>query len=440
MKIPVIPISYADAEPLLATLDGPVAPPAWRGALPLTYHMGPGNKSVHLKVSMDNSTHGLHDVIATIPGSQFPDEWVLIGNHHDAWVHGASDPLSGAAPLMEVARSFAELGRKGWKPKRTIKLAFWDGEEFGLMGSTEFMEKHADELNKKLVAYINSDSNGKGVLQVGGSHTLEAFTEEVARDINDPETGKPLLEMVLNKQKTADPKATNWRITPLGSGSDYTPFIQHLGVASLNMSFGGEGGGGVYHSNYDDFQWYSRFSDGKFVFGRTLAQVNGTAIMRLADAPLLPFEFDHLATTVTKYLDDIEKLPGQTKKVDLSGVRKEIAELHKAAADFNTALGKSTAKLGAAAPAKLTAINRLLIDSERDLTLDPGLPNRPWFRHRLYAPGLYTGYDVKTVPGVREAVELGRPQEAEEQAKQVAQVIHTLSSHVGQAAKLLGAL
>ena len=440
MKIPVIPISYADAEPLLATLEGPVAPPAWRGALPLTYHMGPGTKSVHLKVSMDNSTHGLHDVIVTVPGSQFPDEWVLIGNHHDAWVHGASDPLSGAAPLMEVARSFAELGRKGWKPKRTIKLAFWDGEEFGLMGSTEFMEKHADELNRKLVAYINSDSNGKGVLQVGGSHTLETFTEEVARYINDPETGKPLLEMVLNKQKAADPKATSWRITPLGSGSDYTPFIQHLGVASLNMSFGGEGGGGVYHSNYDDFQWYSRFSDGKFVFGRTLAQVNGAAIMRLADAPLLPFEFDHLATTVTKYLDDIEKLPGQTKKVDLSGVRKEIADLHKAAADFNAALGKSTAKLGSAPPAKLTAINRLLIDSERDLTLDPGLPNRPWFRHRLYAPGLYTGYDVKTVPGVREAVELGRPQEAEEQAKQVAQVIHTLSGHVSQAAKLLGAL
>jgi N-acetylated-alpha-linked acidic dipeptidase len=440
MKIPVIPISYADAEPLLATLEGPVAPPAWRGALPLTYHMGPGTKGVHLKVSMDNSTHGLYDVIVTIPGSEFPDEWVLIGNHHDAWVHGASDPLSGAAPLMEVARSFAELGRKGWKPKRTIKLAFWDGEEFGLMGSTEFMEKHADELSKKLVVYINSDSNGKGVLQVGGSHTLETFTEEVARDINDPETGKPLLQMALNKQKAADPKATAWKIAPLGSGSDYTPFIQHLGIASLNMSFGGEGGGGVYHSNYDDFQWYSRFSDGKFVFGRALAQVNGTAIMRLADAPLLPFEFDHLANTVTRYLDDIEKLPGQTKKVDLSGVRKEITELHKAAADFNTALGKSSAKLGSAGPAKLTAINRLLIDSERDLTLDPGLPNRPWFRHRLYAPGLYTGYDVKTVPGVREAVELGRPQEAEEQARQVAQVIHTLSGHVSQAAKLLGTL
>ena len=440
MKIPVIPISYADAQPLLATLDGPVAPAAWRGALPLTYHMGPGSKNIHLKVAMDNSTHGLHDVIVKITGSEFPDEWVLIGNHHDAWVHGASDPLSGAGPLMEVARSFAELGRKGWKPKRTILLAFWDGEEFGLMGSTEFMEKHAEELNRKLVAYINSDSNGKGVLQVGGSHTLEAFTEEVARDITDPETNKPLLEMVLNRQKERDAKATGWKITPLGSGSDYTPFIQHLGIASLNMGFGGEGGGGVYHSNYDDFQWYTRFSDGKFVFGRTLAQVNGTAIMRLADAPILPFEFDRLATTVNTYLDEIEKLPGQAKKVDLSAVRKEIAELRKAAADYNSAYGKSVGKLGSASAAKLAAINRLLIDSERDLTLDPGLPNRPWFRHRLYAPGLYTGYDVKTLPGVREAVELGRPQEADEQAKQVAHVIHTLSGHVGQAAKLLGSL
>ena len=440
MKIPVIPISYADAQPLLATLDGPVAPAAWRGALPLTYHMGPGNKNIHLKVAMDNSTHGLHDVIVKIPGSEFPDEWVLIGNHHDAWVHGASDPLSGAGPLMEVARSFSELGRKGWKPKRTIMLAFWDGEEFGLMGSTEFMEKHAEELNKKLVAYINSDSNGKGVLQVGGSHILEAFTEEVARDITDPETNKPLLEMVLNRQKERDAKATTWKITPLGSGSDYTPFIQHLGIASLNMSFGGEGGGGVYHSNYDDFQWYSRFSDGKFVFGRTLAKVNGTALMRLASAPLLPFEFERLAGTVNTYLDEIEKLPGQAKKVDLSAVRKEIVDLRKAGADYNAAYGKSVSRLGSASPAKLTAINRILIDTERDLTLDPGLPNRPWFRHRLYAPGLYTGYDVKTLPGVREAVELARPQEAEEQAKQLAQVIRTLSGHVAQAAKLLSAL
>ncbi len=204
MKIPVIPISYADAQPLLAHLDGPVAPEAWRGALPITYHLGPGGTKVHLAVSMDNSTHPLYDVIAKIPGSEYPDEWILEGNHHDAWVHGASDPLSGAAPLLETARTLAELTRKGWKPKRTIMLAFWDGEEFGLIGSTEFMEKHQEELAQKLVAYVNSDSNGKGRLGIGGSHTLENFSQEVARDIKDPVSGKSLLEEILRAARAAD--------------------------------------------------------------------------------------------------------------------------------------------------------------------------------------------------------------------------------------------
>jgi N-acetylated-alpha-linked acidic dipeptidase len=452
MKIPVIPISYADAQPLLANLDGPVAPEAWRGALPITYHIGPGGTKVHLAVTMDNSTHPLYDVIVKIPGSEFPDQWILQGNHHDAWVHGASDPLSGAAPLMETARTYAELTRKGWKPKRTIMMAFWDGEEFGLIGSTEFMEKHADELSQKLVAYVNSDSNGKGRLGIGGSHSLESFSQEVARDIKDPVSGKTLLEEILTRPRRGRGAAATtpdgetptppgeFRISPLGSGSDYTPFLQHLGIATLNVGFGGEGGGGVYHSNYDDFYWYSHFSDTTFVYGRTLAQVDATLTMRLADAPVLPFEFGHLSATIGRYLDEIAKLPNQKRPLDLSKVHAEVSQLAKTAAAFDNAYGKAQSKLAGANAEKLTSIDQILYRSERDLTLDPGLPGRPWFRHRIYAPGMYTGYAVKTLPGIREAVEAGNPDEADEQAKQVVQVLHTLNEQIGQASKLLGAL
>ncbi|MDE3198597.1 MAG: M28 family peptidase, partial [Acidobacteriota bacterium] len=448
MKIPVIPISYADAQPLLANLEGPVAPEAWRGALPITYHLGPGGTKVHLKVQMDNSTRPLYDVIVKIPGSEFSDQWILEGNHHDAWVHGASDPLSGAAALMETARTLAELTRKGWKPKRTIMLAFWDGEEFGLVGSTEYMEKHADELNQKLVAYINSDSNGKGRLGVGGSHSLESFSQEVARDIKDPVSGKSLLEEVLahprrgrgGAPETERTQSGEFRISPLGSGSDYTPFLQHLGIATLNVGFEGDGGGGVYHSNYDDFYWYTHFSDTDFKYGKALAQVDATIDMRLADAPVLPFEFGRFASTVGRYLDEIEKIPNQKRKPDLSQVRAEVAQLAKTAAAFDEAFAKSSGKFSTAGAQKLASVNKLLYGSERDLTLDPGLPGRPWFRHRIYAPGKYTGYAVKTLPGIREAVEAGNPDEADQQAKQVVQVLHTLNDRVEQAQKMLSSL
>jgi N-acetylated-alpha-linked acidic dipeptidase len=456
MKIPVIPISYADAQPFLAHLEGPVAPESWRGALPITYHLGPGPAKARLKVSMNNGIHPLYDVIATIPGSEDPDEWVLLGNHHDAWVHGASDPLSGAAPVMETARTLAEMTRKGWKPKRTVMIAFWDGEEFGLVGSTEWMEKHAAELSRKLVTYINSDSNGKGRLGAGGSHSLEQFTQEVARDINDPQSGKPLLTEVLEHsgrnraagQSGPQPagalenasKPEEFRIAPLGSGSDYTPFLQHLGIATLDLRFGGEGGGGVYHSNYDDFYWYSHFSDTTFVYGRTLAQVMTTAVMRLTDAPLLPFEFTRFTDTVNRYLDEIQKIPTTKKAVELSDVRKEVQHLRQTAETLDSDYAKAASKVAAASSAQLEQINRLLYGSERDLTLDPGLPGRPWFRHRIYAPGMYTGYAVKTLPGIREAVEAGRTDEAQQQARQVQQVLQGLDTHLNEADAMLKGL
>jgi N-acetylated-alpha-linked acidic dipeptidase len=387
---------------------------------------------------MDNSTHPLYDVIARIPGSEFPDEWVLYGNHHDAWVDGANDPVSGAAPLLETARALAELSQKGWKPKRTVMFAFWDGEEFGLMGSTEWMEKHSDELNRKLAVYVNSDSSGKGTLSAGGSHALETFMREVVRDVNDPVSGKPLLDEYLAKlAKTTPGKTAEFHLAPLGSGSDYTPFLQHLGVASLSLGFDNANGSGVYHSAYDDFYWYSHFEDTDFVYGRTLSQMTATVTMRLADAPILPFDFNRLAESITTYLDEIGQLGKDNAKVDLDAVRKADAKLTQAASDLSKAYDRVSAKLPAAQPDKLAAINRLLIDSERDLTLDPGLPGRPWYRHRIYAPGRYTGYSVKTLPGIREAVEANKPDEAAEQAKQVAQALQTLADHIKEAARLL---
>ncbi len=451
MKIPVMPISYADATPLLENLDGPVAPDDWRGALPFTYHIGPGPTKAHFKVEMDNSIHPLHDVIVRIPGSEFPDEWVLYGNHHDAWVHGASDPGSGAAALLETARSLSELVKQGWKPRRTIMFALWDGEEFGLMGSTEWAEKHAEELNQKLVAYINSDSNSKGRLGVGGSHTLEEFVAQLVRDIPDPVTGKPLIDTPRSRagqtarRRDASAPATppddgQYHITALGSGSDYTSFLQHLGIATLNMGFGGEGGGGVYHSDYDDFYWYTHFSDTTFAYGRTLAEVTGTALMRIADAPLLPFEFGRFARTVGTYADEIEAAEKQKGRPGMSALRASLDALRKTAASFDAAYNRALPKAASAPADKLNAINTLLFHSERAMTLASGLPGRPWFRHAIYAPGTYTGYGVKTLPGVREAVEGERLDEAAQQVDEVAKVLKTLTGQIQEAQRLLEAL
>jgi N-acetylated-alpha-linked acidic dipeptidase len=437
-KIPVLPISWGDAQPLLLALEGPVAPESWRGALPFTYHLGPGASTVHLRVVMNNETLPLYNVIAKIPGTEFPDEWIMFGNHHDAWVRGASDPLSGAAPLLETARTLAVLSSKGWKPKRTLIFSFWDGEEFGLVGSTEYMEKHAEELNKKLAVYINSDSSGKGTLSAGGSPALDGFVREVVRDLNDPVTDKPLLDEYLAKV-AKDPGGTKeFHLAPLGSGSDYTPFLQHLGVASLSLGFENESGNGIYHSAYDDFYWYSHFEDTDFLYGRTLSQISAMIGMRLADAPVLPFELSTLATSVDTYLDQIGRIPNQKEKTDVDAVRKASARLRQSVDDFNKGYTRVSSKPGALSADTLAAINRLFINSEHDLTLDPGLPGRSWYRHRIYAPGRYTGYSVKTLPGIREAIEAGKPSEAAEQAKQVAQVLLTLADHVDQVTKRFG--
>jgi N-acetylated-alpha-linked acidic dipeptidase len=412
MKIPVLPLSYADAQPILEQLTGPVVPREWRGSLPITYHAGSGPARVHIKTDYDWSTRPLYDVIATIPGSQSPNEWVIAGNHHDAWVNGADDPCSGAAALLETARSLATLQKEGWRPKRTVKLALWDGEEFGLLGSTEWAEKHQDELKQKAVAYLNSDDTAKGWLHVSGSHTLEDFMAGVAGSIAQPGANTNLADAALNRPPSDDseepPPASNnstFKISALGAGSDYVVFLDYLGIASTNAGFGGQTKSGIYHSAYDSIYWYTHFSDGSFADGKALSQFTATALLRLGDSSILPFEFGHFATTVRGYLDDIQKeVQKSGRKLDFSALDKQLDTL-KVNGDKYDALLEAVMLKDIVNAGRVDTVNQALMRSERVLTNPDGLPNRNWYKHQIYAPGFYTGYGVKTVPAVREAVD-----------------------------------
>jgi N-acetylated-alpha-linked acidic dipeptidase len=483
-KIPVLPISYADAQPLLAALTGRVAPEGWRGGLGITYHIGPGPAKVHLKVLSSWDIKPVYDVIARIPGSTTPAEWIIRGNHHDAWVNGAEDPVSGIIAVVEEARSFGELLKQGWKPKRTIILCAWDGEEPGLLGSTEWAEEHIDDLHAHAVAYINSDANGRGYLRIEGSHTLEKFANEVSRDIIDPEIKlsawkRDQLHEIADAKSPLERQEIrqrpDLRIAALGSGSDYTAFLQHDGVASLNLGFGGEDGGGIYHSIYDDFYWFTHFSDTDFVYCRALAQTGGTAVMRLADADLLPFEFGNFADTVQMYAKELKTL-AQKMRDDIGERNREIEEgvfvatndpkkplvppttepvpphlnfapfdnavdlLTRTAAAYGKALEQANANGGEwLASASLGEVNRLLIESEQKLTTPEGLPNRPWYKHQLYAPGFYTGYAAKTVPAVREAIELKKWKQADDAIVVVSRVLQDEAALISAAAAKLTA-
>ena len=451
LKIPVLPISYGDALPLLRALKGPVAPEAWRGALPITYHVGAGPAKVHMKLAFDWTSRPLYNVVVRIDGSEFPDEWIIHGNHHDAWVNGASDPISGNAALMETARGLGELLKTGWRPKRTIIIASWDGEEWGLLGSTEWAEKHAAELSAKAVAYINSDSTSKGWLSVAGSHSLQAFVNDLMRDIPDPKRDKKSLydaklDRALEQASTDAEKATIDRrryipIDALGSGSDYTAFLDHLTVASLNLGFGGEGSdGGVYHSTYDSFYWYTHFSDTDFAYGAALSRTIGTAILRLADADILPFEFTATATTLRGYANELDKLRKDTKNappLEMTLVLASVERLAKSADTYEHALSLFTARAGTLDRAKQVELNRLLFTSERAFKYEPGLPKREWFKHLAYAPGFYTGYGVETLPGIREGIEQKAWDEPRKYIPVVVAAIDKLAAQIDRAASLL---
>src|SRR5579871_1267999 len=453
-KIPVLPISYNDALPLLHALGGPVAPEPWRGVLPFTYHMGPGPTTVHLKVSFNWNMVTAYDVIAKLPGSTRPDEWVIRGNHHDAWVCGADDPLAGTVALMEEARAVSQLTKTGWRPKRTLVYCVWDGEEEGLLGSTAWVEKHEALLRKHAVAYINSDGNERGYLSVGGSHILEKAISEVAEDVTDPETGKSVsaryhARQIVRGDKDAR-KQEGIRVEALGTGSDYTPFLEFLGIPCLNLGFSGESPTGVYHSAYDSYDWYIRFGDPNFDYGIALVQTAGRMDLRLADADLLPFEFTHLADTVNRYAQEVIQLTdtarteteewnqnledgtplmtfdpketnvlpkpkSQVPYLNFAPLQNAVARLRTSARSFASALHAPEAKDYSLSEEHLKAIDTLLMNTERAMLRSEGLPGRPFYRHQVYAPGLYTGYAVKTLPGVREAIEQRNWKEATEQ-------------------------
>ena len=463
-RIPVLPISYGDAQPLLAALGGTVAPMDWRGSLPITYRIGPGPARVHLKVAFDWSLKRAHNVIARLPGSTYPNEWVVRGNHHDAWVNGAQDPASGMSVELEEARALGQLVKQGWRPQRTVVYAAWDGEEQGLLGSTEWVEHHEAELRDKAVVYINTDGNGRGFLNAGGSHALEPLVNAVAKEIEDPDTKGSVWKRMQARAIAAGPAAqrneartrSDLRISALGSGSDYSAFLQHAGVPTLNLSFAGlDDSEGIYHSIYDDYYHFTKFLDTDFVYGRALAQTVGSLVIRLADASVLPFEFTSLADTVQTYVSDLEaQLKNrQTEVKELNqqieeGVFTAIADprrqttapvvesvppsinfapLDNAASALSQAADRYKKSLDAArsrlTPDQIRAINKGLIQSERYLTDTGGLPRRPWYRHMLYAPGFYTGYGVKTMPGVREALEQKNYAEAEREIVRVAEAL-----------------
>jgi N-acetylated-alpha-linked acidic dipeptidase len=490
-KIPVLPISYADATPLLSAIGGRVAPNPWRGGLPITYHLGEGEGTkeapsvarVHLKVFSNWDTKTLYDVIAKIPGSTEPEEWVIRGNHHDAWVNGADDPISGMSAELEEARSLGQLIKQGWRPRRTIVYCAWDGEEPGLLGSTEWVETHVEELKQHAVMYLNSDSTGRGYLFLEGSHGLEHFINGVAAEVKDPEKGGSVLERtrkleIMRGRPTERAEArsrADLRIGALGDGSDYTPFLDFAGVPALDLGFGGEDRGSQYHSIYDDFWWYTHFADTDFVYGRALSQVAGTAVMRMADAELLPYNFNNTAETVATYVDEVKKLL-KTEQDEIAEKNREIEE-----GDFEATsdpknplaapkredvppflnfapLENGSAALTASAreyqnavrviesnggtgldAANIDGVNQLLMQTERAFFREAGLPGRSWFKHQIYAPGAYTGYGVKTLPAVREPIEQHQWSVADASAVSVGQVLLDESAAIKAATEKLRA-
>ena len=481
MKIPVLPIGYGDAKPLLAALEGPVVPAEWRGGLPLTYHFGPGPAKVHLKLAFNWDQRPVLDVIATMKGSEEPDVWIIRGNHYDGWVNGADDPISGQSALLEEARALGELAKQGWRPKRTLIYTAWDGEEPGLIGSTEWVETHAAELTKHAALYVNSDENGRGFFGAGGSHELEQSINDVAKDITDPETKTSVWKrqqaamLVRGGRRGGTPNRDvltkdNLPIEAIGSGSDFAPFLDHLGIASLNVGFGGEDRGGVYHSAYDTPWFTDQFGDKEEVYGPILAQTAGILMMRFASADVLPYDFTTMAQTLKQYDTELKELvkslqkAAETRKRDLelqlyaltddpkkhlqppgalvpppdmdfSSLDAAIRALGKAATHFNEA----RASMETLSPDKRKALNEELTTVDRMLASDQGLPRRPWVRNIIYAPGTYAGYGVKTLPGVREGLEQGRFPEAEEQLAIVVKAVNNEAAYIEKIAAEFGA-
>ena len=487
-RIPVLPISYGDALPLLRALAGPVAPEPWRGALPVTYHIGPGSARVRLQVAFDWKLVPAYNVIAVLEGSERPDQWILRGDHHDAWVAGATDPVAGLVAMLEEARGIGELARRGHRPRRTVIYAAWDAEEPGFIGSTEWAEANAEELRRKAAVYINSDSNARGFLVAGGSFTLERLINEVARDVRDPQAGVSVLERGLARIRVegAPPgeptisresgqkmeSAEALPLGPLGSGSDFTAFLDHLGIASLDFSYCCESDYGVYHSAYDSVAHFQRFVDPTYEYGITQAQTSGRVVLRLANADVLPFDFAAFARKIDGIVEEIAQLTDQMRQeteqqnawiadnlysiiadkrhpfvapeprtpvppLDFAPLRNAVQRLTSAARRYESATTALSRQDKALSPDEADRIDQALIQTERALTRPEGLPGRPWYRHFLYAPGLDTGYGAKTLPGVREAVEQRDFAMAKDQIAVAAEVLVRCAEQVEKAAEIL---
>ena len=473
-RIPTLPISYGDALPLFRALTGPVAPPGWRGGLPVTYHIGAGPAKVHLKVEFSWDIVPAYDVIARIRGIERPDEWIIRGNHADGWVAGANDPISGLVSMMEEARAVGGLVKSGWKPRRTIIYCAWDAEEQGIIGSTEWVEAHADELQEKGVVYLNTDSNSRGFIWAGGSPVLETFFNQAAADVPDPQTGVSIVKRAYARRlvQGEDPAPMEINLSPLGSGSDYSAFYQHLGMASLSLGFGGESSGGIGHSIFDTFEHYSRFGDPKFEYGVALAKVGGRMMLRLADADLLLFDFQRFAAHLGQYLKELkemaDKMREETEKENryvkegiyrlaadplekriLPGLQEDVppfdfspleSALHKIKSNSDLFFQAREAYQGSKKEMSLARkqeLDKTIFQTERNLLRQEGLPRRAWFKNYLDAPGFYAGYGAKTLPGIREAIENRNWPEAEEQIRLTAEVLERYAAGVQKATAAL---
>ena len=481
MKIPVMPISYADALPLLKAIKGPVVPDSWKGGLPITYHIGPGPAKVNLHLEFDWSLRTAYNPVGRMKGSVYPDEWIMRGNHHDGWGHGASDPISGMVSLMEEARAIGELTKTGWRPKRTLIYAGWDAEEPGLLGSTEWVEYNLNDIREKMVVYINTDGTGVGYLSMGGSHSLEKFVNEVIRDVDDPVHDVSLDNRLRSRMRVREHNSGTFgegreserqdlRMYAMGAGSDYTAFLHHAGVPALNMAFGGESGGGAYHSLYDTYEHYKRFSDGKFIYGTTLSKVNGRLVLRLSEADILPFRFVNMVDNIEKFVEQNKKLSEDIRKstkslndlldnndfaissnpkktylppkrlrqvpeFDFKPLDAALARLSTSAWKYEEALLKF--QKGSLSTERKSEINALLRSVDQAFIYSKGLPRRDWFKNMMYAPGYYTGYGVKTLPGIREGLEERKWNEVRVYIKEVSKALDRASENINSASRIL---
>jgi N-acetylated-alpha-linked acidic dipeptidase len=419
--IPTMPINAQDAWAILEHLGGPHVPRNWQGGLPFTYHVGPGKSEVHMKLAMDFQQRPIYDVIAKLHGTE-DDQWVLLGNHHDAWIFGAADPGSGTAVMLETARALGELARGGWKPRRTILMCQWDGEEPGLLGSTEWVEANRAELQAKAVAYINTDVGVTGPnFGAAATPSLKELVRDVAREVRDPQAGRSVYDMWRehSSQKKSAPtgtarpelKAETPGETPvgaLGAGSDFCPFFDFAGIPSMDVGFNGDYG--VYHSLYDDFYWMKQFGDPTFVYHATLARILGTVALRLDEADVLPFDYSAYATEIARMTSDVAARVREPKGTEAS----DLKAISEAADQLTVSASRSSVALRAISPAMLSPtthreLNRALASVEQSLLVPEGLAGRPWYKHTIFAPGSYAGYAAEVMPGVNEALDRNDP-------------------------------